>query len=97
MVCFNIAKSDGKILVSSLNLHEIKIEKLGDYNWDFEMIGDFTFGKHKQTTGMRFKKFELYESSIKNIDLAYHSADTIFIAYINNSNTAEVNKANRSE
>ena len=73
---FKIATSDIKIFVNSLTSHEIRAEILEDYTGESEMIGDNVLGE--QTTAMRFKNIEHYESYFGSIDMHYDADDNTF-------------------
>ena len=45
------------------------------------MIGDFFIEEHKQTTAIRFKNNEHFESYIFNIDMDYYAVDTILTGF----------------
>ena len=91
------ATSDNKKFVNILALHEFKNELLRDYNGDFEMIGDIFNGKHKQTTAIKFKTTEYYESYIINVDMDYDADVIIFTDYGYKLKTLEIKNVNRSE
>ena len=80
-----------KIFAISLNLHEFRIENLGDYNAVSEMVGDIIIGEHKQTTAMRFKFIEQFESYVFNNVMDYIAGDTILTSYVNNLDTPDFN------
>ena len=75
---FKAAISDNKIFVNSLNLHEISNKIFGDYNEDFELIGNTVIGQQKQTKATNFKKFDHYGSYINNSNMDYDADDTVF-------------------
>ena len=61
------------------------------------MIGDFTFGEHKETTVMKFKKIQHFDSFDNNIDIDYDAVDKIFTVYLFKINTSEFKRVNRSD
>ena len=85
-----IAASDNKRIEKSLNLHQIRLEILGDCTGGFETIGDYISGEHKQTKAMRFKSFGHYESDINNIDMDYDYDDTTYSDYNYKLKTTEI-------
>ena len=42
---------------------------LGDYTWEFEMIGEIIIREHRQTTAKRFENIEPYEWDTNNFGL----------------------------
>ena len=94
---FELATTDRKY-VNGLNLHEIKIEILEDYTGDFELIGSMLVGEIEQTTNIRFKNVDDFESYINAIDNSgYDSEDVIFKGWLYKLNTSEFKKVNRSQ
>ena len=55
---------------------------LVDYTGDFEMIGDIIFGEYEQSTAIKFKNIEHYESKNNSIDLVYNADDISSTGYI---------------
>ena len=55
------------------------------------MIGDIIIGEHKQTTAMRFRNIERYESYFSNIDMGYDADDCIVTGFIYKLYTSEFN------
>ena len=78
------------------NLHEIKIEMLGDYTGEFELIGGLRIGGQVRTTHIRFRNMDDFESYINAIDQDYKSEDANFNGYIHKTNTPQFNLINRS-
>ena len=95
----NALKELNKIHVIDKNLHEIKIEILGNYTGAFEMVGNIKVGDQIKIrpTIIRFGNIDDFESHINSIDEGYDAEDGIFNGYIYKLDTPQFNKVNRSQ
>ena len=69
---------------------------LKDYTGEFEIVGNLKVDQIRQTH-IRFRKMDDFEAYINAIDEGYDADDTIFIGYIDELNTRQFNKVNRSQ
>ena len=90
-------KELSKIQVVNEILHEIKQEKLENYEGVFEMVGILRIGDQIRQNHITFKNISDYEAYINSIDQDYDSDDTIFSGYIYKLHTPQFNKVNRSQ
>ena len=69
------------MFVSSLNVHKFRYKILRGYTGDLKMIGGSIIKEHKQSTAVRFKNVETYETNflLNNIDNDYDAGDSILI------------------
>ena len=93
----NALKELNKIKVVYKNLHEMKHEKLLDFEGVLEMVGNLKVGDQIRQTHIRFRNISDYEAYIIAIDQDYDSEDGIFNGYIHKINTPQLNKINRSQ
>ena len=78
----NALKELNKNHIVNKNLHEIKQEKLLDYDGEFEMVDNLKTGDQIRRTHIRFRNICDYETHINAIDEGYDAKDSIFIGCI---------------
>ena len=69
------------IHVVNKNLHAIKIEILGGYAGEFEMVGRLKIADQTRETHIRFRNMKDYESYINAIDQDYESEEASLNGY----------------
>ena len=92
---FELATSN-KIYVNNINLHEIKIEVLQDYNNDFELNGKMIIGPIEHKTIIRFKNMDDFERYISAIVIDHDSEDVTFTGYVYKLDTPQFKVVERS-
>ena len=66
-------KAENEIIVDGLKPEEIEKDFLGDYEGEFEMIGNMIIGERIGKTHIRFGINNEYEEHIKALDIEYDS------------------------
>ena len=91
-------KELNKSHVVDKKLHKIRNDILGDYDGEFEVIGNISVGDQIRKTHIRFRNVnDDYEAYLNAIDERYDVEDSFFNRYFHKIDTPLFNLVNRSQ